>query len=125
MRKSIIITAVCGLLFPPFSRAAAPMNVVILYADDWRFDTLEKYQEMMKNYYRLATEVDTTCGHVIEDLKKQGVLDHTLVIFVGDTGCFHVEADPFEENDLARDPAQSDRLADMRKRFNELKTSAK
>ena len=28
----------------------------------WRFDTPEKYQEMMKNYYRLATEVDATCG---------------------------------------------------------------
>jgi len=28
----------------------------------WRFDTPEKYQSMMKNYYRLATEVDATCG---------------------------------------------------------------
>lgn len=212
----------------------------------WRFDTPEKYQEMMKNYYRLATEVDSTCGSIIEELKKQGVLDQTLVIFVGDNGyfhgehgiadkwyphqesirvplivrdprmvaakrgatnddftlnvdlaptilaatgikapaamqgrdiaplylatekpvwrdeffyehavvksvdfipasealvrkdwkyfywpdfkleqLFHLEADPFEENDLARDPAQSDRLAEMRRRFNELKTSAR
>lgn len=57
----------------------------------WRFDTPEKYQEMMKNYYRLATEVDATCGRVIEELKKQGVLDNTLVIFVGDNGYFHAE----------------------------------
>jgi arylsulfatase A-like enzyme len=212
----------------------------------WRFDTPEKYQEMMKNYYRLATEVDTTCGRVIEELKKQGVLDNTLVIFIGDNGyfhgehgladkwyahqesirvplivrdprmiaakrgttnddftlnvdlaptilaatgiklpgtmqgrdiaplylaaekpewrneffyelatvgsvvripasealvrkdwkyfywpdfkleqLFHVQADPFEENDLASDPAQADRLAEMRKRFNELKSAAK
>jgi arylsulfatase len=57
----------------------------------WRFDTPEKYQEMMKNYYRLATEVDATCGKVLEELKKQGVLDHTLVIFAGDNGYFHGE----------------------------------
>lgn len=57
----------------------------------WRFDTPEKYQEMMKNYYRLASEVDATCGRVIEELKKQGLLDNTLVIFVGDNGYFHGE----------------------------------
>jgi len=57
----------------------------------WRFDTPEKYQEMMKNYYRLASEVDATCGRVIEELKKQGVLDRTLVIFTGDNGYFHAE----------------------------------
>lgn len=57
----------------------------------WRFDTPEKYQEMMKNYYRLASEVDSTCGRVLEELKKQGVLDNTLVIFTGDNGYFHGE----------------------------------
>jgi arylsulfatase len=57
----------------------------------WRFDTPEKYQEMMKNYYRLATEVDSTCGRVLEELKKQGTLDNTLVIFIGDNGYFHGE----------------------------------
>ena len=57
----------------------------------WRFDTPEKYQTMMKNYYRLATEVDATCGRVLAELKKQGVLDNTLVIFTGDNGYFHAE----------------------------------
>jgi arylsulfatase A-like enzyme len=57
----------------------------------WRFDTPEKYQEMMKNYYRLATEVDAACGRVIEELKKQGLLDNTLVIFTTDNGYFHAE----------------------------------
>ncbi len=57
----------------------------------WRFDTPEKYQEMMKNYYRLASEVDATCGRVIEELKKQGVLDNTLIIFTADNGYFHAE----------------------------------
>lgn len=57
----------------------------------WRFDTPEKFQEMMKNYYRLATEVDSTCGRVLEELKKQGVLENTLVIFTTDNGYYHAE----------------------------------
>lgn len=57
----------------------------------WRFDTPEKYQTMMKNYYRLATEVDATCGRVIDELRRQGVLDRTLVIFTTDNGYFHGE----------------------------------
>ncbi len=56
-----------------------------------RFDTPEKYQAMMKNYYRLATEVDAVCGRVLDELKKQGVLDETLVIFTTDNGYFHAE----------------------------------
>lgn len=70
----------------------------------WRFDEPEKYQTMMKNYYRLATEVDTVCGLVIEELRRQGVLDNTLVIFTTDNGYFHGEhglADkwyPYEES---------------------------
>ncbi|BDS08744.1 acetylglucosamine-6-sulfatase [Oceaniferula spumae] len=57
----------------------------------WRFDTPEKYQRMMKNYYRLATEVDHTCGEILAELKKQGVLDNTLVIFTTDNGYYHAE----------------------------------
>lgn len=57
----------------------------------WRFDSPEKFQEMMKNYYRLASEVDATCGRLLEELKKQGVLNNTLVVFTGDNGYFHGE----------------------------------
>ncbi len=57
----------------------------------WRFDTPEKHQTMMKNYYRLATEVDSTCGRVLAELKKQGLSDNTLVIFTTDNGYFHAE----------------------------------
>ena len=80
----------------------------------WRFDTPEKYQEYMKDYYRLATEVDAACGRVLAELKKQGVLDQTLVIFTTDNGYFHGEhglADkwyPYEESIrvplIVRDP---------------------
>ncbi len=80
----------------------------------WRFDTPEKYQQYMKAYYRLATEVDTTVGRVLAELKAQGLDKNTLVIFAGDNGYFHGEhglADkwyPYEESIrvplIVRDP---------------------
>ncbi len=57
----------------------------------WRFDTPEKFQRMMKNYYRLATEVDEVCGRVLAKLEEQGVLENTLVIFTTDNGYYHAE----------------------------------
>jgi arylsulfatase A-like enzyme len=70
----------------------------------WRFDTPDKYQAMMRNYYRLCTEVDSACGRLLEVLREQGVLENTLVIFTSDNGYFHGEhglADkwyPYEES---------------------------
>jgi arylsulfatase A-like enzyme len=46
---------------------------------------------MMKNYYRLITEIDATAGRILEELENQGVLDNTLVIFTTDNGYFHGE----------------------------------
>lgn len=57
----------------------------------WRFDTPGKYQEMMKNYYRLVSEVDAACGRILEELERQGLLDSTLVIFTTDNGYYHGE----------------------------------
>ena len=57
----------------------------------WRFDTPEKYQTMMKNYFRLATEVDTTCGRILAELDEQGVTDNTLIVFTTDNGYYHAE----------------------------------
>lgn len=80
----------------------------------WRFDEPQKYQTMMKNYYRMATEADATCGRVLEELRRQGVLDRTLVIFTTDNGYFHGEHEladkwyPYEESIrvplIVRDP---------------------
>lgn len=70
----------------------------------WRFDTPPKYQEYMKAYYRLATEVDTAAGRILEELKARGLDRETLVIFTTDNGYFHGEhglADkwyPYEES---------------------------
>ena len=57
----------------------------------WRFDEPEKYQEMMRNYYRLVTEADAVCGRVLAELERQGVLEETLVVFTTDNGFFHGE----------------------------------
>ena len=57
----------------------------------WRFDSPEKYQRMMKNYYRLATEVDRACGKILKELERQGELNNTLVIFTTDNGYYHAE----------------------------------
>ena len=86
---------------PPFLQAPSNEGRVRWH---WRFDTPEKYQAMMKNYYRMATEVDAVCGRVLDELKAEGELDRTIVVFTTDNGYFHGEhglADkwyPYEES---------------------------
>ena len=68
-----------------------------------RFDTPEKYQAYMTNYYRLVTEVDAGDRPHPRRAAEAGSLDNTLVVFTGDNGYFHGEhglADkwyPYEE----------------------------
>jgi len=70
----------------------------------WRFDTPERFQEYVKNYYRLISEVDATCGRLLEEIDRQGQRGRTLVIFTTDNGYFlgeHGLADkwyPYEES---------------------------
>jgi arylsulfatase A-like enzyme len=56
-----------------------------------RFDTQEKYQKMMKNYYRLISEIDYSSEQIVKEVESQGALDDTLVIFTTDNGYFHAE----------------------------------
>ncbi|NDP23118.1 MAG: sulfatase [Paludibacter sp.] len=69
----------------------------------WRFDTPEKYQKMMKAYFRLLTELDEVVGRIVVELKSEGVYENTLIVFNGDNGYFesdHQLADkwyPYEE----------------------------
>ena len=44
-----------------------------------------------KNYYRMASEVDTSVGTVLRHIEREGQLDNTLVIFTTDNGNFHAE----------------------------------
>jgi arylsulfatase A-like enzyme len=54
----------------------------------WRFDTPEKYQEMVKGYYRMITEIDDEIGFIRKQLKEKGVEDNTIIIVMGDNGYF-------------------------------------
>jgi len=56
-----------------------------------RFDVPEKYDRMMKNYYRLISEVDAACEKIFQEIERQGILDETLIIFTTDNGYFHAE----------------------------------
>lgn len=73
---------------PPFLQAPENEGRIRYH---WRFDTPEKYQKMMKNYYRLCTEVDAVCGRVIRELKDQGLLENTIIIFTSDNGYFQAD----------------------------------
>ena len=56
-----------------------------------RFDTDENYQDKIKNLYRLASEVDSVVGTVIDELKRQGVYEKTFLMFTTDNGNLHGE----------------------------------
>ncbi len=54
----------------------------------WRFDSPEKFQEMVKGYYRLLTDLDRMVGRIRGDLEELGLADNTVIIFMGDNGYF-------------------------------------
>lgn len=96
---------------PPFLRQPSNEGRIRFH---WRFDTPERYQDYLTRYYRLVTEVDQVVGRLLDELARQGTLDHTLVVFIGDNGYFQGDrglADkwyPYEESIrvplLIRDP---------------------
>lgn len=53
-----------------------------------RFGTYALYQNSMKNYYSLITEVDKACEHIVDELKRQGIYEETMIIFTADNGFF-------------------------------------
>lgn len=56
-----------------------------------RFDEPNKAQKMIKNYYRLISGVDMTCGKILDELDRQNLTDSTLIIFTTDNGYYHSE----------------------------------
>lgn len=54
----------------------------------WRFDNPEKYQRMVKGYYRMIAGVDLEIGKIRAQLKKQGLDKNTVIILMGDNGYF-------------------------------------
>ena len=54
----------------------------------WRFDRPEKYQKMVKGYYRMVSGVDMALGRLIVELKKLGIDQNTVIILMADNGYF-------------------------------------
>jgi alpha-L-rhamnosidase len=52
----------------------------------WRFDNPEKYQRMVKAYYRMIAGVDLEITKIREQLKKKGLDQNTVIILMGDNG---------------------------------------
>ncbi len=50
------------------------------------FSTDELRQETVRNYYRLITGVDEVVGNLTAQLRQLGILDNTIIIFMGDNG---------------------------------------
>ncbi|MGC9057273.1 MAG: sulfatase family protein [Candidatus Saccharicenans sp.] len=54
----------------------------------WRFDTPEKYQKMVKGYYRMISGVDLVLGRILAELKRLGLDRKTIIIYSSDNGYF-------------------------------------
>jgi arylsulfatase A-like enzyme len=54
----------------------------------WRFDTPEKYQNSIKGYYRMISDIDDEIGMLRKLLKERGLADNTIIIIMGDNGYF-------------------------------------
>jgi len=54
----------------------------------WRFNTPEKYQQMVKGYWRMITGVDSAIGRILDAVRELGVHRNTVVLLLGDNGYF-------------------------------------
>jgi arylsulfatase A-like enzyme len=54
----------------------------------WRFDTPEKYQTMVKGYYRMISGIDMVVGRITAELERLGLDRNTIIIYAGDNGYF-------------------------------------
>lgn len=54
----------------------------------WRFDEPGKYQEMVRGYFRMITDVDRAIGRIRAALAAKGLADNTVIIFTSDNGYF-------------------------------------
>jgi len=54
----------------------------------WRFDTPEKYQKMVRGYYRMISGVDSVIGRIQTTLQEEGLAENTVIILMSDNGYF-------------------------------------
>jgi arylsulfatase A-like enzyme len=56
-----------------------------------RYDTPERFQQTLRDYFRLVTGVDREVGRMVAELRDRGLADNTLVVFTSDNGFFYGE----------------------------------
>ncbi len=56
-----------------------------------RFNTAEKSQEIIRDYYRLVTGMDREIGRIVAALELFGLADDTIIVFTSDNGFFFGE----------------------------------
>ena len=109
------------------------MNVLVLYADDWRYNTLGCAGNPLQ--YLPQPESMKLCQDVTIPVPPNATDEsfRRLPPFIANEKSegrvrwhwrFDLQADPAEENDLIADPAEEKRLSEMRRRFSELKAAA-
>jgi len=54
----------------------------------WRYDNPEKYQQMVKGYYRMISGIDAAIGRIRKALEHEGIAKNTVLILMGDNGYF-------------------------------------
>ena len=54
----------------------------------WRFDTPEKYQDMVKGYYRMISGIDMVVGRIRDELARLGLDGSTVIVYTSDNGYF-------------------------------------
>lgn len=54
----------------------------------WRFDEPQKYQTMVRGYYRMIAGVDALVGRLRGELQRRGFASDTVVVFSSDNGYF-------------------------------------
>ena len=54
----------------------------------WRYDTPEKFQQMVKGYYRMISGIDSVIGRIQATLEEEGLAENTVIILMGDNGYF-------------------------------------
>jgi arylsulfatase A-like enzyme len=54
----------------------------------WRFNEPQKYQEMVRGYYRMISDVDRVIGRIRTTLEQRGLAENTIIILTGDNGYF-------------------------------------
>jgi arylsulfatase A-like enzyme len=54
----------------------------------WRFDTPDKYQSMVKGYYRLISGIDLVLGRIRDEIARLGRDRNTVILYSSDKGYF-------------------------------------